>query len=299
MSYEIYCDDCIKWLKSREPLSIHAIVTDPPYGFREFQSEELEKMRAKSGGIWRIPPKIGGYERAPLPRFTVLSKEELDYIEDYMSEFARLAYKVLVPGAHVFIASNQLVMHRVMRAFERAGFEVRGVIVRIVKTLRGGFRPKNAEEEFSDCCTMPRSWWEPWLIFRKPLDGTVADNLRRWGTGALRRLPDGRPFCDVIESERTPERERQIAPHPTLKPQSFMRRIVWASLPLGKGVVLDPFMGAGSTIAAACAVGYRSIGIEVNREYYEMAKRAIPELAALKVEWYKPRLDAYLTSESA
>ena len=41
-----------------------------------------------------------------------------------------------------------------------------------------------------------------------------------------------------------------------------MRKIVHASLPLGEGVVLDPFAGAGSTLATAEAVGYKSIGIE-------------------------------------
>jgi site-specific DNA-methyltransferase (adenine-specific) len=62
-----------------------------------------------------------------------------------------------------------------------------------------------------------------------------------------------------------------------------MRQIVRASLPLGEGVVLDPFMGAGSTIAAAVAVGYTSIGIEHDLHYFDMAKEAVPRLAELSV----------------
>lgn len=62
-----------------------------------------------------------------------------------------------------------------------------------------------------------------------------------------------------------------------------MRQIVRASLPLGVGMVLDPFMGAGSTIAAALAVGYESIGLEVDPAFFEMAERAIPLLAKLPV----------------
>lgn len=54
---------------------------------------------------------------------------------------------------------------------------------------------------------------------------------------------------------------------------------------MGKGVVVDPFMGSGSTIAAAEAVGYDSIGIEIDKEFIELARNAIPKLAALKVEW--------------
>jgi site-specific DNA-methyltransferase (adenine-specific) len=61
-----------------------------------------------------------------------------------------------------------------------------------------------------------------------------------------------------------------------------MRQIVRASLPLGRGVLLDPFMGAGSTVAAAVAVGYESIGLELDPRFFEIAERAIPKLAKLQ-----------------
>ena len=128
---------------------------------------------------------------------------------------------------------------------------------------------------------MPRSCWEPWGLFRKPCDGRVQDNLRRWKTGGLRRLSEERPFCDVIASAPARGKEREIAPHPSLKPQAFLRQIVRASLPLGVGTVLDPFMGSGSTVAAASAVGYDSIGIEMDADFYSIAVRAVPRLAYL------------------
>jgi site-specific DNA-methyltransferase (adenine-specific) len=62
-----------------------------------------------------------------------------------------------------------------------------------------------------------------------------------------------------------------------------MRQIVRAVLPLGEGVVLDPFAGGGSTLAAANAVGYESIGIERVAEYFRIAREAMPQLAALRV----------------
>jgi DNA modification methylase len=153
--------------------------------------------------------------------------------------------------------------------------------VRLVQTLKGGDRPKNAEDEFAGVTVMPRSAWEPWGLFRKALDGRVQDNLRRWKTGGLRRVSNERPFTDVIPSERTTRRERDIIDHPSLKPQRFMRQIVYAALPLTVGRVLDPFMGGGSTIAAAEAVGYESIGVEIDSHYYALAEAAIPQLAML------------------
>ena len=191
--------------------------------------------------------------------------------------------RVLVPGANVLVASNPLLSHLVAGALSRGGLERRGEIVRLVMTMRGGDRPKAAHVEFSDVSVMPRSMWEPWLMFRKPLDGRVQDNLRRWGAGGFRRISDGKPFGDVIESAPTRAAERQHAPHPSLKPQAFLRRVVRGVLPLGAGVVLDPFAGSGSTLAAAEAVGYRSVGVERDKSYFELAQQALPQLAKLEV----------------
>lgn len=274
-------DDCLDWLARREPASIHGVVTDPPYGMVEYSAEEQRKLRSGRGGVWRIPPSFDGHKRAALPRFTTLNPADLEHLEDFFARWAQRLLPVLVPGAHVMIASNPLVSHIVARPLSAAGFERRGEIIRLVTTLRGGDRPKNAHEEFKDITVMPRSMFEPWLLFRKPVEGRVQDNLRKWKTGALRRLSASRPFADVIPSHPTRQSERALAPHPSLKPQTFMRQIVRAILPLGQGVVLDPFAGAGSTLAAAEAVGYASIGIEHDAAYFRMAIKAIPLLSRI------------------
>lgn len=129
---------------------------------------------------------------------------------------------------------------------------------------------------------MPRSMWEPWLVFRKPIEGRVQDNLRKWKTGGFRRPSGAQPFGDVISSSPTHKSERELAPHPSLKPQRFLRELVRGILPLGEGIVLDPFAGSGSTLAAAEAVGYASIGIEKDPHYFELAINAIPKLVAYK-----------------
>ncbi len=130
---------------------------------------------------------------------------------------------------------------------------------------------------------MPRSMWEPWVVCRKPFDGRVQDNLRKWQTGGFRRPTPDKPFGDVIASGPTRKSERALAPHPSLKPQAFMRQLVHAVLPLGEGVILDPFAGAGSTLAAAEAVGYESIGVEKDPEFFSLACSSIPKLAGLKI----------------
>jgi DNA modification methylase len=281
--YSLYLADCLAWMEQRPANSIHAIVTDPPYGLKEYTTEEKRKLRRGSGGVWRIPPSFDGCVRSPLPRFTVLTEEDRVALRYFFSGFARRALRVLVPGAHVFIATNPLLSHLVYLSLLEAGFEKRGEVIRLVQTLRGGDRPKNAHLEFADVSVMPRSSWEPWGLFRKPCEGRVQDNLRKWKTGGLRRISKDAPFSDVIASAPTRAEEREISPHPSLKPQAFMRQIVRASLPLGEGVVLDPFMGGGSTIAAAVAVGYESLGVELDPKFFGTGRAAIPMLAALPV----------------
>lgn len=274
--------DALEWLASVPADSIHGVVTDPPYGLLEYRPDQLAKMAAGRGGVWRLPPAWDGHERKPLPRFTVLSPADLDTLERFFDVLASRLIRVLVPGGHVFIATNPLVSHRVYLPFLRAGFEKRGELIRLVTTLRGGDRPKNAHVEFSDVTVMPRSTWEPWGIFRKPVQGRVQDNLRVWKTGGLRRTSPEEPFKDVFKAGIASRAEREIAPHPSLKPQKLLRHLVRAVLPLGEGVILDPFMGSGSTLAAAAALKIRAIGIENKRDYFEMAKAAIPRLADLK-----------------
>jgi site-specific DNA-methyltransferase (adenine-specific) len=275
--------DCLDWFRLRPECSLHAIVTDPPYGLIEYSEGEQAKLRKGKGGVWRIPPAFDGAKRSPLPRFTILTPRDVVALEEFFTQWARLALRALVPGGNVLLASNPLLSHIVSHALAKAGLERRGEIVRMVMTMRGGDRPKAAHETFPGVSVMPRSMWEPWLVFRRPLEGRVQDNLRKWKTGGFRRPSAEKPFGDVIASAPTHASERKLAPHPSLKPQAFMRKIVRAVLPLGEGIVCDPFAGSGSTLAAAESVGYPSIGIERDANYFAGASQAIPRLAALKV----------------
>ena len=280
----LHLDDCIAWMNRQPAQSIHAVVTDPPYGLIEYSDHELGKLRRGQGGIWRIPPSFDGNQRAPLPRFTVLTATDRDKLEAFFLGWARSLIRILVPGANVVVASNPLLSFIVAGALARAGLERRGELVRLTMTMRGGDRPKAAHLEFSSVSVMPRSMWEPWLLFRKPLEGRVQDNLRKWGTGGFRRVSTDKPFGDVIESSPTRPAERKIANHPSLKPQSFLRKLVRGVLPLTQGVVLDPFAGSGSTLAAAESLGYESVGVERDLDYFNLAREAVPRLRALTFE---------------
>jgi site-specific DNA-methyltransferase (adenine-specific) len=275
--------DCLEWLHRVPENTFHAVLTDPPYGAKEYEFDQLTKRRMGRGGVWRIPPSFDGHPRAPLPRFTALDAGQRRRMKEFFVEWSRQVERTIRPGGHVVIATNAFIAHLLYEAVVEGGLEFRGQIIRLVRTLRGGDRPKNAEREFSGVSSLPRGCYEPWGLFRKPLGGlTVGECLRQWGTGGLQRISEEQPFEDVIPSERTPRREREVADHPSLKPQSLLRRLVHAVLPLGQGILLDPFMGSGATIAACEALGVRGVGVERYKEYYDLAANSIRRLQAIE-----------------
>ena len=167
--YHIHHADCFDWLRECPPHSLHAVCTDPPYGLLEFTEKEVSKLRAGRGGVWRLPPTIGGSKRDPLPRFTVLNEAQKKNLARFFHEWGRLLMPALVPGAHVCVAGHPIMQHFVQGALAEAGFEVRTAIMRLYFSFRGGDRPKNAEREFPEICVTPKGAYEPWMRFRNPI----------------------------------------------------------------------------------------------------------------------------------
>src|SRR5688572_12918359 len=106
MLHQLHLGDGLDWMSERARNSVHAIVTDPPYGLREYDAVEQKKLRRGRGGVWRIPPALGGHRRSPLPRFTVLTPADHAKLQAFFERFASEALRVLVPGGHVFVATQ-------------------------------------------------------------------------------------------------------------------------------------------------------------------------------------------------
>ena len=87
--------DCFEWLGRVPENTFHAIVTDPPYGVKEYDFDQLEKRANGNGGIWRIPPSFDGHVRAPLPRFTALDGRERERLRRFFVAWGRLAAHAL------------------------------------------------------------------------------------------------------------------------------------------------------------------------------------------------------------
>ena len=86
----------------------------------EFTEKEIAKLRAGRGGIWRLPPTIGGSRRDPLPRFTVLNGAQKEQLRAYFREWGGLLLPALVPGSHVCVAGHPMLQPLVQVAMAEA-----------------------------------------------------------------------------------------------------------------------------------------------------------------------------------
>lgn len=324
----LYHGDCLQVLPTLSENSVDAVVTDPPYGLG-FMGKDWDHG---------VPG----------------------------AHFWAEARRVAKPGAYLLAFGGTRTYHRLACAIEDAGWEIRDCLGWLYGT---GF-PKSANGEWGGTALKPA--WEPIIMARKALDGTLAQNFARWGTGGMdidggrvgtaggtrgtgyaktgllgiggkcqisaldagrwpaniihdgsdeasAPFPDGAArffYCaktspaerdagcehlplvaahDLVDREpgtagmdnpragagRTSQGRRNI--HPTVKPQALMRYLIKLVTPQN-GTVLDPFMGSGSTGAAALAERRAFIGIEQSADYMPIAAARIAAAVSAAVE---------------
>lgn len=299
--------DCREAMRAMEPNSVHAIVTDPPYGL-DFMGEKWDH------GV----PGV---------------------------DFWQEALRVAKPGAFLLACGGTRTFHRLASAIEDGGWEVRDAISWLYSS--GFPKSRNLHGEWEGWGTALKPSWEPIIVARKPLEGNVEQNVTKHGAGVInidsarldmgaeynpnaiqrqkasgegkvgkafgangligKEIPTfnakGRwPANVAIDEEaarlideqtgvgkfgggsrffftsKASRRERgEGNNHPTVKPLDLMRYCVKLVTPPG-GTVLDPFAGSGTTLLAAMDAGFHSIGIEREAEYVETIRTRIERM---------------------
>lgn len=384
-SFELQQGDCRVLMAAMEPESVDAIVTDPPYGLA-FMGKEWdhgvpgvpfwsEALRIAKPGAHLLA--FGGTRT--FHRLACAIEDAGWEVRDCLSWLYGAGFPKSLDVSRALDraagAEREVVGHRTY-----AGGHVQnssaeylappiGTFVRAQDRRDVSAPSTDAAKQWAGFGTALKPAWEPIILARKPLAGTVAQNVLAHGTGALnvdgcrigtaedcKRTPspnggsntyaqdeytkgmlrggNGSPLgrwpanlvldeesaraLDEQSGDRTSTRangnpnepwrsngwtgagvghdfrdsggasrffytakasagERHYAGrnvHPTVKPVSLMRWLVRLVTPPG-GLVLDPFMGSGSTGIAALSEGMRFLGMEVEVESFEVARRRI------------------------
>lgn len=143
--------DCIEWLRSQPENSIDAIVTDPPYGIG---------FSAVTGKSWDDAPPG--------------------------EEWARECLRVLKPGGHILAFGASRTWHRLAVAIEDGGFEIRDSIAWIYGSgMHTASHLGREDKKLEGFWSSTRPGFEPVVVGRKDVEGSIIENAQKWGTGGL------------------------------------------------------------------------------------------------------------------
>lgn len=190
----LYHGDCIEVMARMPANSVDVVVTDPPYGlgfmgqaWDTFKPGEGESRIVENRAIDSDNPNLKGRTRGPASSPSAVeydrTLEGQRSFQRWTEEWAREAYRVLKPGGHIIVCGAPRSAHRMVCGIEDAGFEVRDSIA----WLFGQGFPKshNLDGEFTGWGTALKPGHEPIAVGRKPMAGTVEENMAIWGVGAL------------------------------------------------------------------------------------------------------------------
>lgn len=229
--------DCIKAMEGIDSNSIDLIVTDPPYNLGNFMINRDTNLKKMRDNF-----------------FCTAGWDNMEYNEwsISMDNFFSSAARVIRRGGAMIVFMAIIKVETIIRLAERHGFYYKTTGI----WHKTNPMPRNMNLHFVNST-------EAWVYFTyKTKTGTFNNG------GAM--------LHDFIETSVTPNSERHYGKHPTQKPESLIQHFVEILSNPGD-TVLDPFMGSGTTGVVSKRSGRNFIGIELDEQYFNMAKNRIEE----------------------
>ena len=293
----IYNVDCMQHLKTLQDNSIDCVITDPPYF--------IDKLDANWSSKDIKEDKKNSHIKH-LPKGMKFDKKQVKNLYDYYIELAKLLFNKMKPGGYFLSFSSPRLYHAIAMACEIAGFEIRDMInwtytqampkgmsmTHIIKKMKGlSENQKNKLiEEYKDFKTPQiRSCFEPICVAMKPMGTTFMKNELNFKTGMIDfsqkvGINNDRVPANIITTEEynesydknfmvskpTKKEKGEKNTHITVKPIALMEHLVKLFSKKG-ALVLDPFVGSGTTAIACKNTDRKCIGCEINTEYYDIA----------------------------
>ena len=297
MRDKIILGDSTEILKSIPAASIHAIISDIPYGIGCDEWDVLHNNRNTAyGGASSAQLAAKGLFRRrgkPLNGWSEADKQIPAEYQNWCAMWAGDWVRVLKPGGSCFVFAGRRYAHRCVVALEDAGFTFKDMLSwekdkapHRAQRLSAIYKRRN--DEFNE-----RRWtgwrvanlrplFEPILWFQKPYKtgGTIADNVLEnevgaWNENALIRYnlhtETREVFSNIIKIRTSTEDHGK---HVAQKPLELMELLI--SLVTMEGqTVMDPFMGSGTTCVAAQKLNRHYIGIDIVPKSVHIAKERL------------------------
>ena len=301
---QIHNADCMQYLKTMEDNSIDCVITDPPYFIDKLDNNWSSK---------NIKNDKKNSHIKHLPKGMKFDKKQVKKLYDYYLELSKLLFNKMKPGGYFLSFSSPRLYHSIAMACEIAGFEIRDMInwtytqsmpkgmsmTHIIKKMKDltDEQKANLIEEYKDFKTPQiRSCFEPICVAMKPMRTTFMKNELNFKTGMIDfsqkvGISGDRTPANIITTEEynesydknflvsKPNKKEKGAKntHITVKPIALMEHLVKLFSKKG-ALVLDPFVGSGTTAIACKNTNRKCIGCEINTEYYNIALERVASI---------------------
>ena len=289
--------DCMSEIEKLDDNSIDCVITDPPYFIDKLDNEWCStavKNDKKNSHVKHLPKGMK------------FDKKQVKDLYDYYLNLSRLLFEKMKPGAYFLSFSSPRLYHSIAMACEIAGFEIRDMInwtytqtmpkgmsmTHIIKKMKLSDEEKEKMiEEYKDYKTPQiRSCFEPICVAMKPIGKlTFIKNELQFKTGLLDfsqkvGINGDRVPANIITTEEyndsydknfmiskpSKKEKGENNTHITVKPVGLMEHLVKLFSKSG-ATILDPFLGSGTTALACKNTNRKCIGIELNKEYYDIS----------------------------
>ncbi|MDR0927066.1 MAG: site-specific DNA-methyltransferase [Ignavibacteria bacterium] len=296
---KIICADTLKFLPELAENSIDIVITDPPYF--------LDKMD-NNWDYEKVSNKKNLQTVQSLPAGMKFDKEQGKRFYDWYSKVSEQLFRILKPGGFFFSFSSPRLYHRMACAIEDSGFNIRDCFIWLYTQNQpkamslDHFIRKMAisEEKQNELIERLNGWktpqikscFEPISVGQKPVDETFLNNIIKNDVGLMNtnvKIGNNMYPANVFTTENileqidkafliskpTKQEKGNYNNHKTVKPVDICKYLIELTAFNEDAVILDPFMGSGTTAVAAKMLGVNYIGIEHNKEYVEIAEERL------------------------
>ena len=299
---KIILGDAIEVIPKIEGESIDLVLTDPPYFLDKMDNNWDHEKVSKTADYCKIVRS--------LPPGMKFDKEQGERFYKWFKKISEEIYRVLKPGGFFFSFSSPRLYHRMVSAIDDSGFFIRDCFIWLytqnqpkAMSLDHFIERMNfTEEEKNKIKKKLKGWktpqikscFEPIVMAQKECEGTFLNNMLKYGVGLVNTdIPIGEKMfpSNVMTTEKSgnlldkyfllqkPNKEEkgEFNIHKTVKPLEICEYIIKLTTFSEDSIVLDPFLGSGTTAVAAKVLGRKFIGIEINPEYIEIAKKRLDD----------------------